>query len=494
MNSTELPTSTSYPAAYSRSSATTIAIGCLRVLAAAAVLLLLYRIVLMWTLPLADTTEARYGEIARLTVTNGFWLMPHIDVNTPFFAKPPLSTWVAASSMALFGINEFAARLPSLLAAFGTAIVTMAFASALQVKRRWLVLPVLATCPLFFISAGAVMTDAVQMFIVTVALYFAWRTLSIEEQGDGSKRLRRRWQIAFWTMVGIGALSKGLADWALIGLPLICYGLLDGRPVQMFKRLFSWTGALIAACIFVPWYAAAEHFYPGFLNYFIVGEHFSRFLVPGWKGDRYGIAHVQPLGTIWIFWVAAMLPWTGVFAAEFYRFARRARTAPSLERFLWCATLTPLIFFTFAHNIIWTYGLTAVVPFAVLVARWLETASERMFRFTSYSLLALSFATVALAPTISRNVNGNSDRDLVAAFHRSATPGTSMVYLVKPNYSPSFYAPGQVQYQPDVQPSTLASIKSKPRFVVLANKDLSALKGPWHAIFEGTRHTLIEEK
>lgn len=56
----------------------------------AALLLLAYRIGLM--LVLADTTEARYGEIAKLTVSNGFWLMPHIDPHTPFFAKPPLST------------------------------------------------------------------------------------------------------------------------------------------------------------------------------------------------------------------------------------------------------------------------------------------------------------------------------------------------------------------------------------------------------------------
>ncbi len=42
---------------------------------ASAVLLLLYRVFLMWILPLADTTEARYGEIARLTLAQGFWLI-----------------------------------------------------------------------------------------------------------------------------------------------------------------------------------------------------------------------------------------------------------------------------------------------------------------------------------------------------------------------------------------------------------------------------------
>lgn len=464
----------------------------LQVLAGTALLLLIYRVVLMWYLPLADTTEARYGEIARLTVTHGFWLMPHIDLQTPFFAKPPLSTWIAAVSMSVFGLNAFAARLPSLLTAFIGMAVAIAFAQALGVKRRWLVLPVLASCPLFFISAGAVMTDAVQMSIVSAAIYFAWRAMSIDADGLTGKQMRRRWQLAFWTMVGIGALSKGLADWALIGLPLVSYAVLERRPVVMFLRLFNWIGVLIAMCIFIPWYAAAEYYNPGFLNYFIVGEHFSRFLIPGWKGDRYGIAHQQPLGMIWVFWIAAMLPWTGIFLIELRRFLTRTRALPAIERFLWCATLAPLVFFTFAHNIIWTYGLTAIVPFSALVARWLDNRSERGLRIAAYALAALSLAAVAAMPSFVRNVNGNSDRDLAAAFHQAAPAGALMIYRVKPIYSPHFYAPGQIVYQPDA-PIAKPANDNLPRFVVVANGDLEHATGNWHVLFRGTRHTLIEE-
>jgi 4-amino-4-deoxy-L-arabinose transferase-like glycosyltransferase len=487
MNFSDIPAATLAEEAPVQQHRTRAATHAARALIAVSVLLLLYRIVLMWMLPLADTTEARYGEIARLTVTHGFWLMPHIDVQTPFFAKPPLSTWIAAVSMMLFGVNEFAARLPSLLTSLVTVLIAMEFATALQVRRRWLVLPVLMSCPLFFISAGAVMTDAIQMSIVIAALYTAWRAIYAEAES------RRRWQLAFWVLVGVGALSKGLADWALIGLPLLAYALLEGRPVQIFLRLFSWSGACIAACIFVPWYAAAEHAYPGFLNYFIVGEHFSRFLVPGWKGDRYGIAHQQPLGMIWIFWLAAMLPWAGVFGAELVRFAKRVRTVAPLERFLWCATLAPLLFFTFAHNIIWTYGLTAVVPFSVLVARWLDRLSEKSFGIASYALLLLAAAAIALAPVIARNVEGNSDRDLVAAFHRVAPPAAVLEYRVAPNYSPYFYGHEQVRQARD---GAVAS--DAPRFVVLSNKEadqqLATQPGTSQLIFRGTRHSLLEEQ
>lgn len=458
----------------------------LLLLASVAVLLFLYRLGLMLYLPLADTTEARYGEIARLTVHNGFWLMPHMDVHTPFFAKPPLSTWVSAISMKLFGLDEFAARLPSLLASLLAIGIAMGFASEYKMPRRWLVIPVLATFPLFFISAGAVMTDATQMLVVCAAQYCAWKVFST----DKGQATHQRWKLAFWILIGIGMLSKGLATWALIGLPLIAYGCLERRPVQLFRQLFDWRGVLIAACIFVPWYTAAEHYYPGFLDYFIVGEHFKRFLVPGWHGDRYGTAHVHPLGFIWLYWIAAILPWTSVFISEVWQVIGKRRPTVPLERFLWCATLSPLVFFTFAHNIIWTYGLTALVPFSVLVVRWLENTSPFLQRVTGFSLFALTCAFILFAPVIVYNVNGNSDRNLIAAFKKVAPPNAILVYRTKPEFSSSFYTHGELR-------TDLAGAKNPSpaeKFIVIDKNDVATLSSSEKLIFTGTRRALVEQQ
>lgn len=454
-------------------------------LAGVAILLFLYRLGLMLYLPLADTTEARYGEIARLTVHNGFWLMPHMDIHTPFFAKPPLSTWVSAISIKLLGLNEFAARLPSLLASMLAVGVALGFARELKIQRRWLVIPVLATFPLFFISAGAVMTDATQMLVVCTAQYCAWKVFS----ADKNQSLYKKWRLAFWILIGVAMLSKGLATWALIGLPLIAYGILERRPVQLFLQIFEWRGALIAACIFVPWYAAAEHYYPGFIDYFIVGEHFKRFLVPGWHGDRYGTAHVHPLGFIWLYWVAAILPWTMVFISEVWQLVvRRRRATVAVERFLWCATLAPLVFFTFAHNIIWTYGLTALVPFSVLILRWLENTSGFLQRMTGFSLFVLACGFILFAPVIAYNVKGNSDRDLIAAFKKVAPPNAILVYRTKPEFSSSFYTQGNLRTDLDgVKNSGQAE-----KFIVIDKKDVSTLPPSEKLIFAGTRRALVE--
>jgi hypothetical protein len=57
-----------------------------------------------------------------------------------------------------------------------------------------------------------------------------------------------------------------------------------------------------------PRYVLAELRTPGFLQYFLMGEHWHRFVTPGWTGDLSGKAHAFPRGSIWPFAIAACLP------------------------------------------------------------------------------------------------------------------------------------------------------------------------------------------
>ncbi|NMS31044.1 ArnT family glycosyltransferase, partial [Vibrio parahaemolyticus] len=81
---------------------------------------LLLRLISLAAYPLMDTTEARYGEMARLMVETGNWLTPQFDYGVPFWGKPPLFTWMSAYGIELFGLNEFAVRAPHWLAGVAT--------------------------------------------------------------------------------------------------------------------------------------------------------------------------------------------------------------------------------------------------------------------------------------------------------------------------------------------------------------------------------------
>ena len=65
-------------------------------------------------------------------------------------------------------------------------------------------------------------------------------------------------------------------------------------------------GILITMAIAVPWHILAEIKTPGFLKYYLIGENFDRFVIPGWKGDMYGSAHKQFRGMIWLFTIPTM--------------------------------------------------------------------------------------------------------------------------------------------------------------------------------------------
>ena len=101
-------------------------------------------------IPLMDKTEARYAEIARIMVETNNWITLQIDYGVPFWGKPPLSTWMSVVSLKMFGLNEFAARLPLLIIA-----ICLAFLIGKYAKRENLpfFLPgfILFTIPEFYL-------------------------------------------------------------------------------------------------------------------------------------------------------------------------------------------------------------------------------------------------------------------------------------------------------------------------------------------------------
>jgi len=336
-------------------------------------LVIVLRLFLMDSLPLTDTTEARYGELARVTATGNYWLMPHMSPAEPFFAKPPLSTWFAAGSWLAFGHNELALRLPSLILVLMSCFALLYGAASFKLShRQWLFASfVIMTAPIGFISAGAVMTDATQLAVVTWAMVFLWRIIQAQPDNNNMKNRLKFDQFGLWLMLGVGAIAKGLATWALIGLPMMLFWLFMPKEVVFahIKRIWFWPGVFVSLGVVLAWYVPAEIYYPGFLKYFIVGEHFQRFLDPGWKGDMYGTAHRAAIGMIWVYWVMSIAVWLPIFIYNLKK--DRPLLNQSLDvdkRWLWAWVLAPLLFFTFSRNIIWTYTLTALPAFSILVA------------------------------------------------------------------------------------------------------------------------------
>src|SRR3989338_5064892 len=76
--------------------------------------------------PLLEIDEAIYAEVAREAFVSGDYFSTYYNFETEF-SKPPFQYWLLQISYAIFGINEWAVRLPSFMAALGVLSLTYIF-------------------------------------------------------------------------------------------------------------------------------------------------------------------------------------------------------------------------------------------------------------------------------------------------------------------------------------------------------------------------------
>jgi 4-amino-4-deoxy-L-arabinose transferase-like glycosyltransferase len=419
-------------------------------LAALLALVAVVRLVSMAPYPLVDPSESRYAEIAREMVAGGDWISPQLEPGVPFWGKPPLSFWLTAASFRVFGPSAWAARLAPF--AFLAASVAFVFAFAavwLDRRRALLAALVLSSSALFFVLAGTVSTDAALVFVVTAALASLPRALLAPEP-----RRRRAWALVFFAALGLSPLAKGLVGpvWILgvVGL----WGAFARAHRRALARLPWGWGLALAAALAVPWHLLAELRTPGFLHYYLWGEHVQRFLVEGWAGDRYGNPHPQPPGAILLFFAAAALPWSAIAAWIGLRRLRGGdRPAPD-PGLLWVGLwlVVPLGFFVLSSNVMLAYALPALPPFALLTARLLGAPrreggispwlAPRRLAATTLAVPALVLvASLAVFPFLEAR---RSQRDLVQLFEQLDTTGrATLVYTDEMPPSGDFYARGR---------------------------------------------------
>lgn len=410
-------------------------------------LCLLLRLLTLPLTPLTDHTEARYAEIARLMLVLQDWVSPHITPEEVFWAKPPLATWGQALAMQTLGVSAWAARLPAVLWSLGClAAFGWMLGGNVSALRRWVLLAALALCPLFFVSAGAVMTDMTLAASVMLVQAAWWRLL------QGGHR-REGWLLA--AGLGLALLTKGPAAAALALLPIILHASWRrhwGVALRLLRDPLAW---LIWLAMALPWYVAAELKTPGFLEYFVLGEHVMRFLQPGWKGDRYGFAHAEPLGIIWVYALLAALPVMPMLLATPWlrwkqgRDALQRRYADTggieLACYAMCIALAPLLLFSPARNLIWTYAMTALPGLVLLGVGLLPEAQLLRARALAVALAWLSAYAWAFCFKLPEVGAGHSDAPLIAAFERAcAQPPCGLRYAGKPPYSAYFYTAGRL--------------------------------------------------
>jgi 4-amino-4-deoxy-L-arabinose transferase-like glycosyltransferase len=325
-------------------------------------------------LPLLDPDEGRYAEIPREMLERGDFITPYLNY-VKYFEKPVLLYWLNAISFTIFGLDEFAARLPCALSGLGTVLFTYHVGRELFGRRTGILSAVvLGTSLGFLIQSRMNITDIPLTFAMTVAI----GSYALAATGTD----RRRWFYLFYLFCGLAVLAKGLIGLVLPGA-VVFWHLVLTRRWRLLKGMRIPTGLLVFLATTVPWFLLVSLRNEEFARFFFIHEHFERFLTK--VHGRY-----QPF---WFFvpvLLGGLLPWSFLVPSALRGWWRDRREKGGEERLLlvlWAGLI--FLFFSKSSSKLIPYILPVYPPLAVLVGNLLDR-SLRDFRSLRIPSLILS--------------------------------------------------------------------------------------------------------
>ncbi len=415
--------------------------------------MILIRGIFNYEIPVTDNTEARYSEIARIMSETQNWITLQIDYGIPFWAKPPLSTWASAISITIFGNNEFFLRLPYLILA---TILVFSLGHYKNSSSRYLPGIILLSIPEFYLHAGVVSTDMFLSFSIALIMFSFWEAIKI--------KTKSYWGYLFFVGLALGLLSKGPIALFLSLPPILIWSIISNNIKKAFKTAPWFLGTIMSMLISLPWYYLVELRSPGFLNYFIIGEHFERFFNSDWQGDKYGFAKQQPFGIIWGFFIIFTLPWfillVKILIKKWSEIKKDYWALFLLVWMLW----TPL-FFTFSRSLIHPYILPSMIPLALFINHfWTNVKNKNIYLYFGLSVTtALIFVLyTGVAKPFYEN---NTDKYIL----KNLDSNLPIYSLEQKSYSSQFYTTGLIKVVDQEKLKKLVTKNSK-FYIRISNK------------------------
>ena len=237
-------------------------------------LLLIGWLAFLWNLGsigLIDETEPLFAEAARQMTVTGDWITPYFNGDTRF-DKPPLIYWLMVIGYQLLGVNTWAARLPSALAAIALTILSFYTLRYFGVpsssvvpqeptsinrtlKERqlwfcaWLGSTIVALNPEIILAGRTGFAD----MLLTTCMAGAMLAFFLGYAAS-KPAAQARWYLAFYVLIALAVLAKGPLALILPGLVIIAFVFYLGNARQVLQEMRLLRGSLIFTLIALPWY------------------------------------------------------------------------------------------------------------------------------------------------------------------------------------------------------------------------------------------------
>lgn len=248
-------------------------------------LVLINFIAFIWNLGatgLIDETEPLFAEASRQMTVTGNWITPYFNGETRF-DKPPLVYWLMAMGYKLIGVNEWAVRFPSALAAIALTVLSFfvlrkfGFAtpasaqddnlSTPRIQRQlwisaWIGSALVAlNLQTLLWSHQGVSDMLLSGCMGTALLCFFWGYATPKNPESSFDEfnlftpISNRWYLGFYLLSGLAVLTKGPVGLVLPGLIILAFLFYIGnwREVLLKEMGIVW-GTFIFLAMTIPWY------------------------------------------------------------------------------------------------------------------------------------------------------------------------------------------------------------------------------------------------
>jgi 4-amino-4-deoxy-L-arabinose transferase-like glycosyltransferase len=411
--------------------------------------------------------EPRYAQVAREMLARHDWVTPILYGHT-WLEKPILLYWGEMLSYTVFGVSDWAARVPSAVAAtllvFGTFLAVRRIRYAARLDAAMMI----ASSVLILGFARAAATDMLLAapFALSLLAWFCWYQESHVAQEARVAHIRpllanvgtnvgteaapaRLYLLAFYALNALAMLAKGPVAPALAALILIAFCAVQRNPRAILRTLDP-IGIIAFIAVAAPWYVLVQLHTPEFFRVFFLEHNLARFGTNLYR-------HKQPFWYYIPVALVATLPWTVWLIHGLADAVRALRSqfsttmtnsqasappeadgaqiedAPAFdfEIFLTVWAIIPIAFFSLSHSKLPGYILPSIPALLILGAvavhrraacseppRWLSIAFHA-------ALLAAIGAAICVAPRLAFKLPVSASGLMIAAF-----VGTAVLILV----------------------------------------------------------------
>jgi 4-amino-4-deoxy-L-arabinose transferase-like glycosyltransferase len=357
---------------------------------------------------LMDDVDAVQAQIARNMLDSGDWVTARLD-GVAYLEKSPLKYWLMALSYKIFGVHDWAARVPVSLSAVILCWLVFRMGKWAFSERAGMYAGLaLATCVGLFLFTRVQIPEAALATTIALAMWSALRALDPEEPRPAL------WAAIMATSIGTGLLLKGLIA-AVFPVAAVLLYLAITRQLaerETWRRLHPFRSILIVLAIAAPWHVLATirnppyldftlHAfrtesqpgqYRGFFWFYFINEHVLRFLNLRYPRDY----NTVPRAYFWLFHLLWLFPWSVYFPAVFKLSFKPVDRAGRMRLLCLCWAGFLLTFFTFSSTQEY-YSVPCYAALALLIGAAVAEPSPQIQPWLKGARIALTAIASACA-------------------------------------------------------------------------------------------------